>query len=103
MTEEIRIESLKLKIGKAEFDVTIQEAKDLKKALDELLGRDVHVVKEHHHHSYPTNWWNRPYLTYYSTSKGGEALSTSKGSVSLSAVCDSKAIEELNARLKGVR
>lgn len=65
MTEPIEIKSVKLKLGKQEVELTIEQARKLKDALDELLGKEVvrEVVHDHCHHW----WYSTPIVTYTQT------------------------------------
>lgn len=56
MEKEIKIDSLKISIGKKEVELSVEEAKKLKKALEDIFGKE--VVHEHHH-----DWWYRPYIS----------------------------------------
>ena len=54
MEKEIKVESLKISIGKKELNLTVEEAKKLKTALEDLFGKD--VIHEHHHDWYYKYW-----------------------------------------------
>jgi hypothetical protein len=56
------IKELKLQLGKKEVALTMEQAKKLKEALDELFGKE--VIKEVHHHDHDYRYWWQPwYLT----------------------------------------
>lgn len=57
MDKEIKVESLKISIGKKEIELNIEDAKKLKKALEDIFGKD--VVHEYH-----DCWYYRPYRPY---------------------------------------
>jgi hypothetical protein len=57
MEKEIKVESLKISIGKKEIELNIDDAKKLKKALEDIFGKE--VVHEYHY-----DWWYRPYQPY---------------------------------------
>lgn len=59
-TDKCEITKVTIKIGGKDHAVTIDQAKALKLALEELFGRS--MVKEHHHH-YERYWWNQPTYT----------------------------------------
>jgi len=70
MEKSVEIKELKLKLGKKEVTLTIEEARRLKKALEEVFGKEI-IREEHiHHDHYPYHWyWYKPYwvgneLTY---------------------------------------
>lgn len=70
--KQVEISSLNLLVGKREISLTLEEAKKLKKALDDLFGKEVH---EHHFHTkevvketWPYNYWRIPTGYYGSTS-----------------------------------
>ena len=75
------IKELKLQLGEKEVSLTIEEAKKLKAALDELFGKE--VVKEIHHHDYWQWWPNWPQVTYLTSSlpnpPGGWQIATNYG------------------------
>ena len=81
MEKEIKIESLKINIGKKEIELSVEEAKKLKKALEDIFGKE--IVHEHHH-----DWWYRPYYPvqpyYWGTiACGGTSNLTSSISASI--------------------
>lgn len=64
-TKEIAIKKLVIKMGDKEVSITMDEAKKLKEALEELFGKQIMtttIMEEHHHHHdhYPT----RPFYPY---------------------------------------
>jgi hypothetical protein len=56
--KEIKIEKMVLNIEGEKVSLSIEQAKKLKKILDELFGKEIvkEVVHEHHY-----GWWYRPY------------------------------------------
>ena len=56
--KEIKIEKMVLNIDGEKVNLSMEQAKKLKKILDELFGKEVEVVKEHHYHD---NWYTKPY------------------------------------------
>jgi len=54
MEKEIKVESLKISIGKKEIELNIEDAKKLKKALEDIFGKE--VIHEHHN-----SWWYTHY------------------------------------------
>lgn len=62
MDKEIEVKSLKLAIGKREIDLTIEEARKLRTALDEIFGTG--TIRHEHH--YDRWWWpaSLPIITY---------------------------------------
>lgn len=63
MSDKVEIKKITLKLGKREVTLSIEEAKNLKEALEELFGKSI-VSEEHHHHHhdhsypyYPYRWW----------------------------------------------
>ena len=58
--KEISIDSLDIKIGGREIKLSIAEAKKLKKALEELFGKEVI-------HEYHNGWYYRQYPYQYYT------------------------------------
>ena len=82
--KEVTIQSIKIIMGKKEVELSIEEAKKLKKALEEIFGEKVITKTEHiHHHDYYR--WFQPYYgyTYESPKKydyGIVYCSTAKGS-----------------------
>jgi len=67
MDKKIEIMEIKLLLGKKESTLTIEEAKKLKKVLDELFGKEI-VKEEHHHHHdgyYPRWYWYDYSIPYY--------------------------------------
>jgi len=60
--KEIAIDSLNIKIGGREISLSVAEAKKLKKALEDLFGKE--VVHEHHDHWY-YKYYQKPYQPYW--------------------------------------
>ena len=59
------ITKIVVKLGDKPTELTIDQAKALRDALNELFGKDVIVKEEHHHHHHDWPWyWNRPIYTY---------------------------------------
>jgi len=48
--KEIAIESLNIKIGSREINLTVAEAKKLKKALEDIFGKE--IIQEYHDRGY---------------------------------------------------
>lgn len=65
--KEVKIEKMVLNIEGEKVSLSMEQAKKLKKILDELFGKEVikEVIKENHYHDY----WYRPYNTYVNTQK----------------------------------
>lgn len=88
MEKEIKVESLKISIGKKEIELNIEDAKKLKKALEDIFGKE--VVHEHHDHWYYR--YNYPYNSYWGTitcgnlvdMTGGNSTATVANAVNLS-------------------
>jgi len=55
MEKGVEIKSVKLCIGKREIDLTIDEARKLKNALDELLGKET-IREVHIHDEWSWHW-----------------------------------------------
>jgi len=53
MSQEIEVKSIKLQLGRKEVELTVEEAKKLKSALDGFLGKE--IVRE------CGGWWWYPY------------------------------------------
>jgi len=69
MSTEIKIEGLVIKLGSTQQTISIEEAKQLYKTLDELFGKE--IVHVHH-----DNWyWRYPHYTYCTTSGATASLS----------------------------
>ena len=73
--KEIAIDSLNIKIGGRDIELSIAEAKKLKKALEDLFGKE--VIHEYHDHWYYRQYnqpyyWNRD-IVYCSTAGGSNA------------------------------
>lgn len=67
MEKEIKIDSIKINIGKKELNLSVEDAKKLKVVLEDLFGKE--IVHQHHDH-----WWyrnqylsNNPQWTYATT------------------------------------
>lgn len=58
--KEIAIDSLSIKIGGREISLTIEEAKKLKTALEDLFGKDIIKIVEHQWH-----YNSQPLVPYY--------------------------------------
>lgn len=63
MEKEVSIQSIKILMGKREVELSIEEAKKLKKALEEIFGTKVIEKTEHiHYHDYFRYYdWNKYY------------------------------------------
>lgn len=71
-----KVKSITLLLGKKEIELTPEECKELKAALDDLYPSPEKIVKEVHHH----DWWNYPRSPYYYSLKvGGGPEFTSTG------------------------
>ena len=90
MTTEVK--KITLQIGKREIELSVDEARNLKAALEGLFGRDVvrEVVRDGCHH---WHWWQTPYsytsmVTYDTTGVSNLPFNTSfnaeSGDLSLS-------------------
>ena len=86
MEGKVEIKELKLQLGKKEVVLTVEEARKLKKALEDIFGRDIirEVKEEHHYHDhYPYRWyWQQTttplqptYGQFYCTAGGNATLS----------------------------
>ena len=66
--EEVKIEKLTLNIDGEKVTLSIEQAKKLKKVLEELFGKEIikEVVKEIEHHYHRDYYWdwNKPYVTW---------------------------------------
>lgn len=100
--ETVEVRSLCVKLGKKEVTLSIEEAKKLKKALDELFGK----TEEHHHYHtkevvrdysplrdyvpYRPYWYNdwtyRP--VYCGTTSGNITLENAASQASNTLLCD---------------
>ena len=56
--ERCEITKVIIRIGTTDHTVTIQQARDLKAALEDMFGRS--IVKEEHHHHHDRWWWEAP-------------------------------------------
>lgn len=54
------IKKLTLQIGKREIELSIEDAKALKEALEKLFGQNVIRIEQHHHDA-PWRWWGPVY------------------------------------------
>lgn len=84
MEKEVVIQSIKILMGKREFELSIEEAKKLKKALEAIFDTKVIEKTEHiHHHDWYRHYdWNRFYVTNATPTKfdfGDVYCSTAKG------------------------
>lgn len=62
MEKEVKIQSIKILMGKREFELSIEEAKKLKQALEEIFGTKVIENTKHiYHHDYYR--WFQPYYS----------------------------------------
>ncbi len=59
--EKCEITKVAVSIGGEEKLITVEQAKSLKRALEELFGSKV-VREEHHHHHRDRYWWSGPIL-----------------------------------------
>ena len=57
--KEIEITKVVLKLGAREVELTVDEARKLKSALDGLF-KEKEIVREVHHHDYWRWYWNQP-------------------------------------------
>ena len=80
MEKEVTIQSIKITMGKREVELSIEEAKKLKKALEEIFGTKVIEKTEHIHHY---DNWGQYWPRYYNAPKpfdwGTVYCSTAKG------------------------
>jgi len=56
--KKVAIEKIVLNIEGEKVSLTPEQAKKLKSLLDEMFGKEVIRVEEHHHHDYPRWYWN---------------------------------------------
>ena len=63
---EVKIEKMTLNIDGEKISLTIEQAKKLKKVLEELFGKEIikEVTREVDHHHYHDYYWNKPYVTW---------------------------------------
>ena len=58
------IKKIVLDLCKKQVELTPEQCKKLKDALDEMFGKKVVKEEHHHHHDYPYrlywDWWNSP-------------------------------------------
>lgn len=76
MSEDVRISKICLKIGRKQVELSVSEAKKLKKLLDEMYGSA--IVERHDH------WHWRPYVPHWATwgySSDNVRLDTDNGQV----------------------
>jgi len=70
---EVKIDKMTLNIDGEKVSLTIEQAKKLKKVLDELFGKEVikEVVKEIEHHYHKDYYWDlaKPYVTWGETNE----------------------------------
>ena len=59
--KEVEITKVKLNLGGKEIELTVEQARKLKAALDDLFGKE--VIRECHSHA----WWYYPQYTYICT------------------------------------
>jgi len=60
---KVKIKSVKIEVGKNKFNLTVEEAKELKNVLEELFGKEIikEIKDEHHHyHGYPYYYFYPP-------------------------------------------
>ena len=57
--KEVKIEKMILNIEGEKVSLSMEQAKKLKKILDELFGKEIVKEIEHHHHH--NEWWYKPY------------------------------------------
>lgn len=77
MKDGVEIKSIKLNLGGREIELSIEEARKLKKALEDIFGREIIRVIEDRWHFYPQltepytpkKW---PYDIWCDSSKGNE-------------------------------
>jgi len=86
--EEIKIEKMVLKIDDEKVSLSMEQAKKLKKILDELFGKEVIKEVEHHHYR---DWYYRP---YWGTSSplGGSMLYDSSSVFSNAVKCSNSTL-----------
>ena len=91
METNVEIKELTLQLGKKEVVLTVDEARKLKKALEDIFGRDIirEVKEEHHYHDHRPYWgWyyeQKPLQPYYLCSDNTtKFLCTSEGNATLS-------------------
>lgn len=60
--KEVKIEKMVLNIEGEKVSLSMEQAKKLKKILDDLFGKEIikEVTKEHHYH----DWYYRPWNTF---------------------------------------
>ncbi len=61
--KKVAITKVEVQMGKEAVEITVEQARELKKALDELFGPTVRE-EHHHHHGRP---YYRPYVWYTGT------------------------------------
>jgi hypothetical protein len=64
--KQMGISKIVVKMGKREIDLSVEDAKNLFRLLEEMFGEKIKEV--HHDHYYPRWLWNYP--TYYCGSSG---------------------------------
>ena len=86
MSKEIKIKNLTVKIGNTEVEVTVKEAKDLKKALDELFRSEIKTeYVPSPYPVYPHPWYERPYVTWLCDDSNTTYTLQQQGNVTLCA------------------
>lgn len=61
---EVVVKNIVIKIGEKELLLSLEEAKELQEVLNDVLGKEVQVVKMLIE-QYPYNWWSvKPYPIY---------------------------------------
>ena len=61
MSKKVKISKVEIEMGSETVKLTIDEAKRLKAALEELFGETVKVERhDHYHDRYPYIWYQRP-------------------------------------------
>lgn len=66
MEQATEIKGIRLQLGRKEIELTVDEARNLKRALEDLFGRD--VVREVHDH---WHWWGWQTVPWTATWSGG--------------------------------
>jgi hypothetical protein len=70
------IKEIKLQLGKKEVSLTVEQAKKLKEALEEMFGEK--IIREEHHH-YEDWWrfyWPEPYKPMWPIWVGSDTITT---------------------------
>ena len=90
MENKVEIKELTLQLGKKEVVLTVDEARKLKKALEDIFGRDIirEIKEEHHYHdNYPRWGWyyeQKPLQPYFIADNNTKFLCASNGNATLS-------------------